>query len=194
MPQESSKKPSRWARLGNAVMEFIGADSLPRAAMNAMNPAKLQLRQGDVLLYRPVGIFGRLIQVKTWHSISHVEVYDGNLQSVASRDGEGVDRYPLRVSELAYVLRPNVLMDFNAGHRYFDTMKGTPYGWFDLLAFVGVTHNFRGIVCSPFATGYLRACGWNVFPLDPIDKIAPFQFLDLVGPECSIAYEPKDLA
>lgn len=159
-----------------------------------MTPTKLQLRAGDVLLYRPSSIFGRLIQVKTWHSISHVEVYVGGLESVASRDGQGVDRYPFRLSDLAYVLRPSVQLVLNEGLKYFEQMKGTPYGWMDLLAFVGVRKNFRGIVCSPFATGFLRACGWNIFPTDAAEDIAPFQFLDLVGPECVIAYGPKDLA
>lgn len=159
-----------------------------------MSPDKLKLRAGDVLLYRPNGIFGRLIQAKTWHAISHVEVYVGGFESVASRDGQGVGRYPLRVSELAYVLRPQAALDLPAGLKYFDRVKGTPYGWLDLLAFYGVTKNFRGIICSPFATEFLRACGWNVFPTDRAEDIAPFQFLDLVGPECVIAYGPQDLA
>lgn len=155
---------------------------------------KLCLRAGDILLYRPAGIFGRLIQVKTWHSISHVEIYVGGFESVASRDGKGVDRYPLRLSELAYVLRPNVRLTLSDGLTYFAAWKGAPYGWLDLLAFFGITANFKGIVCSPFAAGFLRACGWNVFPADRVEDVAPFQFLDLVGPQCAIAYGPKDLA
>ena len=148
--------------------------------------SNVAFRQGDILLYKPVSFYGRLIAVKTWHSISHVEIYDGSYRSLASRDGQGVGRYPLRMDQLAYVLRPTVPLDFDKGHVWFDGMNGTPYGWLDLLAFVGLNVNAKGIVCSPFAAGYLRACGWNVFPSDPIEKIAPFQFLDLLGPECAM--------
>lgn len=149
----------------------------------------IKLSRGDILLYRPRGFFGWLIATKTWHRVSHVEIYDGNGQSLASRDGLGVSRYPWRDTELAYVLRPQIPLQFLGGIQYFERMKGTPYGWLDLIDFVGVSLDTRGIVCSPFATGYLRACGWNVFPTDPINKIAPFQFLDLIGPECALAYD-----
>jgi hypothetical protein len=64
------------------------------------------LKPGDVLLYKPKGLFGWLIRVKTWHKIAHVECYVGDGLSVASRDGKGVGKYPLRSSELAVVCRP----------------------------------------------------------------------------------------
>lgn len=153
---------------------------------------KLYLREGDIMLYRPKKFFGWLIATKTWHKISHVEVYDGNFQSLASRDGQGVGRYPLRLSELAYVLRPSVPLDLAKGRAYFESMKGTPYGWCDLVDFLGFSLDTTGIVCSPFAAGFLRAAGWHVFPTDPINKVAPFQFLDLVGAGCEIAYDMVD--
>lgn len=162
-------------------------------------PTQLLLKQGDILLYKPMGfswkhpmgwVFGQLISAKTWHRVSHVEIYDGNENSLASRDGQGVGRYNFRRSELTYVLRPTVKLDFTAGEKWFDTMKGTPYGWLDLAVFVGVPIDKAGIVCSPFAAAYLRACGWDVFPADPINKIAPFQFLDLTCSECVIVYGP----
>lgn len=151
---------------------------------------KYRLKAGDILLYRPKGLFGQIIGIKTWHEIAHVEIYDGLHQSLASRDGLGVDRYSVRLSELAYVLRPKHPLDIGAGRRYFYKMKGTSYGWLDLLNFVGLPINAPGIVCSPFAAGFLRACGWPVFPADPIERVAPFQFLDLIGDECQIAYGP----
>lgn len=151
---------------------------------------KLLLRAGDILLYRPKGIFGRIIQIKTWHRISHVEIYAGNQRSYASRDGQGVNVYPIRLSELAYVLRPTVPLDLAKGQAYVDTMKGTPYGWLDLLDFAGLNVDRTGIICSAFATEYLRAAGWDVFPTDPARYVSPFQFLDLVGNGCVIAYGP----
>lgn len=156
--------------------------------------AKLYLKPGDILLYRPASVFGWLITVKTWHRISHVEVYDGVGQSWASRDGLGVARYPLRISQLAYVLRPQVPLDLAAARQWATTMAGTPYGWLDLANFVNVPVRSRGIVCSPFVTSFERAAGWHIFPEDPPEKIAPFQFLDLIGEECAVAYDPDSLA
>lgn len=159
-----------------------------------MADPKLNLRAGDILLYRPSSVFGWIIKVKTWHPVSHVEIYDGGLQSWASRDGVGVNRYDLRLSGLEYVLRPTVPLDLEAGRAWARSMVGTKYGWLDLAAFVGVSKDFGGIVCSPFAATLLRKDGWNVFPTDSANAVAPFQFLDLVGPECQIAYSPDDLA
>src|SRR5690242_9240288 len=101
-----------------------------------------QLLPGDVLLYKPTSIYGLIIWAKTWHRISHVEVYDGDGYSWASRDGIGFNRYPLRIGQLAKVLRPTkeVLKqwDLDASRRWATEMIGTPYGWLDLTAFVGV--------------------------------------------------------
>ncbi len=66
------------------------------------------LQPGDCLLYRPKGVFGFFIRVKTWHHIAHCEMYVGKGKAAASREGKGVAIYPLRVSELAYVLRPDL--------------------------------------------------------------------------------------
>lgn len=147
-------------------------------------------KAGDILLYRPKGIFGRIIQIKTWHRISHVEIYAGQRLSYASRDGVGVDVYPYRLTELAYVLRPVPKLDLVKMQAYAVSMKGTPYGWADLLDFADLDVDRKGIICSAYATELLRAGGWNVFPADPSRKIAPFQFLDLVGDGVEIAYGP----
>lgn len=148
----------------------------------------LYLKPGDILLYRPAGIFGRLIQVKTWHSISHVEIYDGGKQSLASRDGIGVGRYETRLKQLAFVLRPRVRLDLQHSRSYFSMVEGRPYGWLDLLNFIGLPIKTRGMFCSEFAVEYLRAAGWDIFPEDDADRVSPFQFLDLLGPELGLAY------
>ena len=148
-----------------------------------------KLSPGDIMLYKPTSLFGQLIRIKTWHNVSHVEIYRGNGRSYASRDGLGVNDYPVRTQGLIYVLRPKIPLDLVKGDRYFGRMMGTPYGWVDLLDFIGCSFDTQGIVCSPFAAAWLRACGWNVFPEDPVTKIAPFQFLDLVGDACAVAYD-----
>lgn len=158
---------------------------------------RILLKPNDILLYKPASFFGRLISIKTWHAISHVEVYkgideSGDRCSYASRDGIGVGKYPLRLTDLVYILRPHKYLDRVAGDQFFQRLEGTPYGWMDLLNFIGVPVDRKGIVCSAFVAGYLRAEGWDVFRTDNINKVAPFQFLDLVGDGddcCSIVYD-----
>lgn len=133
---------------------------------------------GDVLLYRPKGIFGRLISIKTWHNVGHCECYIGDGVSVASRDGKGVGKYELRTSELFRVCRPKDLYPFDlaAAMKWFDALPRMRYGWLDLLAFVGMQRDHDGIVCSPFCTEFLRAGGVDPFDGEPARYIAPFQF------------------
>lgn len=135
----------------------------------------------DVLLYRPSGLFGRLIALKTWSRYSHVEVYDGRGLSVASRDGLGVSRYPYRASELAAVLRPTA-QDLNLlkARAWFKTVNGQGYDWLGLVAFW--TAKRQGIengamFCSEFATRYLRMAGCDPFNGYDADGIAPGEFL-----------------
>jgi len=135
------------------------------------------LQAGDVLLYRGTGVYGFVIRVKTWHQIGHVEVYHGHGVSAASRDGQGVNIYPLREDKLCNVLRPNVPFRVSAADRFVASMRGTPYGWWDLANFTGWHVDAKGIVCSPFATLDLRAGGVPVFNSEPANLIAPFQFL-----------------
>lgn len=134
------------------------------------------LLSGDCLLYSPSGAFGWIIKFKTWHAISHVEVYDGLGKSWASRDGKGVNLYPYRDSEFAMALRPTQPFDMEKARAWAKTQVGTPYGWGDLLEFVGVTHDFKGIVCSPFATLFYRSGGFDPFDGEDAAKIAPFEF------------------
>lgn len=135
------------------------------------------LLPGDVLLYTGRGLYGRLIQIHTWHRIGHVEVAIGHGQSVASRDGIGVNQYDLRMKDLARVLRPKVPFDLPAAMRWFEQgAKGQPYGWGDLLQFVGIPVQAPGIVCSPFATLFLRAGGVPIFNTEQAELIAPFEF------------------
>jgi cell wall-associated NlpC family hydrolase len=134
------------------------------------------LREGDCLLYKPASVFGWIIKLKTWHPISHVEVYAGDGKSWASRDGKGVGLYPYRDSGLVGVYRPTVELDLPALRAYGVKMLGTPYGWADLLAFVGVTKDFKGIICSTFVTLLYRAGGFDPFNGEDALAIAPFEF------------------
>ena len=58
-----------------------------------------ELEPGDILLYGGRGLVDRLIQFRTWSDVSHIEIYVGEGRSVASRNGIGVGKYPLRLPE-----------------------------------------------------------------------------------------------
>lgn len=140
-------------------------------------PLASRLLAGDVLLYKPASVFGWMIRIKTGSPVSHVEVYVGGGHSVASRDGQGVGRYPLRTDNLGWVLRPTVPFWLNPAMDWFDQHKGDPYGWLDLLDFFSLNVDGPGQVCSPCATNFLRAGGVRVFGTFPAIRISPRDFL-----------------
>ena len=142
------------------------------------------LLPGDNLLYKPKGLFGYIISVKTWHKVAHIEVYVGKGQSVASRDGIGVGIYPLRTDGLIYVLRPKEPFLLIAAMDTFRRQyQGQGYDWLGLLRFAWrqpvdpVRFNNKQF-CSEFATRFDRDGGLiNLFNGEDADAIAPFQFL-----------------
>ena len=140
-----------------------------------------ELIPGDCLLYRPSTFFGWVIAVKTWNSISHVEVFAGNNTSVASRDGKGVNLYTFRKDDLAAVLRPRGGFNFAQAMEWFEkTAKGQGYDWLGILCFSLAIK--RGspdkMFCSEFATNFYRAGGFEPFQSDySADHVAPANFL-----------------
>jgi cell wall-associated NlpC family hydrolase len=161
----------------------------------------MRLKPHDCLLYAPKGIFGQIIRLKTWHAVAHCEIYAGMGHSFASRDGLGVGIYPLRTEQLIYILRPHLprshrRLNWHRAQQYYAQSLGTPYGWLELLNFLGITERGKGLFCSEFVTYYYRAAGWNIFPEDDPAQVAPFEFLNLVGagfeliaegPHCQLA-------
>lgn len=142
-----------------------------------------QLQAGDCLLYLPKGPYGFLIAIKTWHEIAHCEGYVGGGESVASRDGIGVGRYPLREAQLRYVMRPIVPFDVAAAQQRFDReWRGQGYDYFGLLRFawrapVGRTRFNNKQFCSELLTRWYRAGGVDPFNGDDADAIAPKDFV-----------------
>lgn len=121
----------------------------------AESPSLDLLRPGDCLLYSGSSPFSWFIKVKTWSRISHVEVFIGNGRALASRDGQGVNNYPLRVDGLVEVLRPTVPCDLNAGLAWYGTVRGRPYDWKQLFTFLRAGRkqlaNEEAFFCSEFA-------------------------------------------
>lgn len=139
------------------------------------------IRPGDCLLYKGNSIFSKLISIKTWHPVSHVEVYIGAGYSVASRDGIGVGQFEYRETPIK-VMRPATPFDLAKALRWFKTVVGQKYDWLGLLRFTwGSRYIPNSIVankmfCSEFVTRFYREGGLQVFNDDDADAIAPFQF------------------
>lgn len=147
------------------------------------------LRPGDVLLYRPKGIFGWIISRKTWRDVGHVEIFRGwshygpGLDVVASRNGQGVNAYRFEPEGLCYVLRPRGDVDLASADQWFETVRGQKYDWLGLLRFawnddIGTGNNNR-MFCSEFAHRWLRAARVFCFPdIIDADSVAPGTFLE----------------
>lgn len=156
-----------------------------------------RLKPGDCLLYKAKkhSLFGTIIKFKGWHDISHVEIYTGKGKSAASRDGLGVGLYEWRDSELVYVLRPSLPLDWAAFWRWFKTVDGQKYDWVGLLRFgwfksIG-TGNDAKQFCSEFAARGYRELKARVFAdSEDADAIAPFQFL--TSPNLEITLSASD--
>src|SRR5712691_10513799 len=137
-----------------------------------------RLQPGDLMAYKPSGFFGWLIRIKTWHSVSHVETYVGNEWSIASRDGKGVDKYPVRMEGLYGIYRPIAMLDLSKGLEWFERRaRGQCYDWKGILGFTTIVPggDRTKMFCSEFCTRLYRAMGVEPFQKgEDADKIAPF--------------------
>jgi hypothetical protein len=148
--------------------------------------AQSNLLPGDCLLYEPAKfnclhptawLFGNIIAVKTWTRLCHVEIFAGLGTSVASRDGQGVGAYELRMQGLACVRRPPAnQLDINAAFHWFNGVEGQKYDWKGLLCFTLAVHQGAPdrMFCSEFALRWYRAAGFEVLnPEADADHTAP---------------------
>lgn len=148
-----------------------------------------ELKAGDVLLYYDDILIDALIGFRTWSDVAHVEVYLGNGLSAASRNGIGVNVYPLRLLGLKYVRRPVETFNTEKAFTFARQMSGTPYGWLDLTEFYGGLPKWAmrllrkvfkkvGLICSQFGDLILRASDVQAFSEDyPAGKVSPRDFL-----------------
>jgi hypothetical protein len=147
--------------------------------MSSLPP--IPLLPGDTLVYGPKDLFGLITCVKTWSGACHVEIYAGNDLSFASRNGIGVNRYPLRLEQLIAVRRPRNPIHFEMGEAWFKThAQGQKYDWLGLLCFtLAVKQGARNkMFCSEFWKRFYPHCGLDVMAPDwHADKTAPAQCL-----------------
>lgn len=139
--------------------------------------ATTHLQPGDIMLYRPNSILGRIIAVKTWHPVAHCEIAAAPGVAVAARDLRGVNEYPTRWSDLTMVRRPIVPFDTAKAMEYFQSVKGQPYDVWGLLRFFGKgKESMDKQFCSEFAARFYRAGGLDPFHGTPADLIPPGWF------------------
>ena len=161
-----------------------------------------QIRPGDTLLYSGTGMVDWVIRTKTWSKFSHCEFYDGSGYSLASRNGLGVARYPVRTNGLlaVYRLRAGIPFDLEAARVWFATVNGQAYDWLGLLSFTAARlqgrdnskqfcsefqarlyrHGIGGAVHHPAAKkgdkDALQALGIDPWGGENADAIAPAMF------------------
>jgi hypothetical protein len=135
------------------------------------------LKPGDIILYYTEDPVDFLIAVKTGKRIGHVEVVAENGQSYASRNGIGVNQYPLRLDGAVCVRRPVNIFDFTAGVKWFNEVaKGQGYDWKGLATFTSLINEGEEgkMFCSEFVVNFFRACGYNpVNPSQPAYETSP---------------------
>ena len=140
----------------------------------------LLAQPGDALLYSTNDQVDYGIELKTGGPVAHIEIYEGNEFSLASRNGVGVNRYSYRVDGLTAILRPMGVLDIEAATAWFETVKGEAYDWEGLFNFYRVDNKPTPskLFCSSFATLWYRQTGIVPFaPEWPADKISPRDFL-----------------
>lgn len=116
---------------------------------------------------------------------AHVEIYEGNGQSLASRNGVGVNRYPFRAEGLMAVLVPKTILDttndfIDRFTAWFETVKGDAYDWNGLAGFAvdSVKQQKDHWFCSAFVAKGCEMAGFPVFnPLWSPSLITPSDFL-----------------
>lgn len=148
-----------------------------------MQPDLSTIKPGAFLLYNTPGDLVDEIITRTGPA-AHVEFYEGNGQSLASRNGVGVDRYPYRKEGLIGILYPktgwNSLDDYvKAFTTWFETVKGDGYDWKGLEGFVvdSVTQSQAHWFCSAFASKGSEMAGFPLFnPMWSCSLITPSDF------------------
>jgi len=94
---------------------------------------------GDTLGYASADLTNLAIEWKEGDDLAHVEVYAGNGQSWASRNGIGVNIYPFRLAGLKIVRRNKGIFEEEPVEVWFKSgVQGMKYGFGDILAEVEI--------------------------------------------------------
>ena len=137
--------------------------------------------------------FDLCISLCTFSRATHVEFTLDRDHVLASRPGLGADCYPRRTTGLRYVLRPVVPLDVeNAVNWFYFNCKGKPYGWLDLLQFIGITVRTEGVICSQTTDLLFQNGAARIFnPRYPNGLITPRDHLVVGGLELVWTFKPN---
>lgn len=142
-----------------------------------------QIEPGDVLGYHGHGIFSSLIRLKTWApsppGVSHVELANSAVSAFASRDGKGVQTYPIDLSKrLVVIWRPVHQLDMEAVRRFHVECVGQRYDVWGLFRFFTFgTQSRDKQFCSEYVMRLLRHGGVEPFtPTTDADLVPPWWF------------------
>lgn len=141
-----------------------------------------ELQPGDCLIYWRNTFLDWVIAIKTWTFAGHVEGYRGEGMSVASRNGLGVNLYPLRTKGLRMIRRPNTTFgrfNLTAANSWFFSVQGQSYDWIGLLCFTLAVKKGSAskMFCSEFLARWYRSGGFPAIADDyDADRVAPAQF------------------
>lgn len=142
------------------------------------------IEPGDCLLYSGRGPFSWLIKGKTFSRVSHVEVALGSGRAVSSRDGIGVDNFPLRLDGLVEILKPTEPFDLTAALQWYGQQRGKPYDWRQLFTGFGffmagrkTLEDETAFFCSEFCAAFYRHGGLHAFAAHyPTSVVTPGMF------------------
>jgi hypothetical protein len=139
------------------------------------------IQPGDVLIYRGSSLFSRLIRIKTWSEVSHVELANSGASAFASRDGQGVRTYAIDLDpkRLYAVARPCQPLNMERVRLFHRQCLGQRYDWWAALRYFTWGEQSRDKQnCSEYLTRLIRH-GWAYLRLDPF----PGRDADLVPPD-----------
>jgi len=124
---------------------------------------------------------GKLIARKSWFPYSHVEVAISPNRAIGARQ-TGVNEYPIRLSDLAVVMRPTENFNLEDGIEWFNLhAKGCKYDYWGLFRFylLGKPSDDK-MFCSEMAVGFYRNAGIsNLFHKVASDLVPPGWFVTL---------------
>ena len=133
---------------------------------------------GDFCLYHTPKFTNDIIDIKTASLVDHIECYIGNGLSLASRNGIGVNVYDFRLEGLVVVRRPTLVFNRQLVMDWFETIRGAPYGWGDIIAQANIVTSLPGYDCSHFCACLADKGLLGLFADDfPRNKITPRDFL-----------------
>jgi hypothetical protein len=153
------------------------------------------LMPGDLLLYRPSSLFGRLISIKSWSRYSHCEVAVSPGKSFSAR-ADGVRYNPTRWDHLACVMRPDpARLDMTAGLKWFnEKAHGQAYDYYGILRFFTIgKQSMDKQFCSEVATRFYRNAGFpDLFHAQDADLVPPGWFATM-APEFSLVWSDNNV-